>query len=100
MKGHGCIVIGWDAQGKTVFAKTFDFDENSEVEREQAMAAIEYVSNKANCDSYVAGEPSSILQKIYDWDKLDDKLAKHYEEDSESDLAQIGETAAIAFGYM
>jgi len=38
--------------------------------------------------------------KAEKWDNLDAELAECYEEDSESDLCDIGEKAAIAFGYL
>jgi len=60
-KTHGTIVLGWDSGGRLVFAKTFDFGENNETEREQALEAFAYVSN--NCHNRVIGSTESILDQ-------------------------------------
>jgi len=45
-------------------------------------------------------EYERLKKKADKWDKLHDAIDKHYEEDSDSDLCNIGETAACAFGYL
>lgn len=63
--------------------------ENSELKKE-----IERLKERAEA------EIAELKYKAEKWDSLDAKLAKFYEDDSEADLADIGEAAAIAFGYL
>lgn len=41
-----------------------------------------------------------LAAKAARWDALAKQIAKFYEEDSDADLGDIGEAAAIAFGYL
>lgn len=50
------------------------------------------------------GYASEFKLKSENWDKLDAEIGEYYNEDEneeqEGDLCSIGETAAIAFGYL
>lgn len=51
----------------------------------------------------VQAEPGPLglaLEKAQKWDALSTQIGKFYEDDSEADLVDIGETAATAFGYL
>ncbi|SHG86186.1 hypothetical protein SAMN05443549_107161 [Flavobacterium fluvii] len=59
----------------------------------------------------IANEILKSIVKAEKWDKLNDEIGKYYENDTEDDeenedeefegsLLDIGETAAIAFGYL
>jgi len=41
-----------------------------------------------------------LLDKAARWDALVERIEKCYDEESESDLGEIGEIAAIATGYL
>lgn len=44
---------------------------------------------------------SAIQKKADQWDKLDQEISEFYKDDDEAnDLCDIGEVAAIAFGYL
>lgn len=44
---------------------------------------------------------SDIQKKADQWDKLDQEISEFYKDDDEAnDLCDIGEVAAIAFGYL
>jgi hypothetical protein len=58
---HGTIVLGWDSGGRLTFAKTFDFGENNETEREQALEAFAFVTQK--CHTWEMGATESILDQ-------------------------------------
>lgn len=58
-KHHGTIVMGWDSTGALVFARTFDFDSNTQTERDQALAAFDFVSSA--CHNWVMGAVESVL---------------------------------------
>jgi hypothetical protein len=45
-------------------------------------------------------ENERLRAKAERWDALESKIGKFYEDDSDADLGDIGEAAAVAFGYL
>jgi hypothetical protein len=60
---------------------------------------ILYVINKEQFD-ILKKTPDEYREKAAKWDALRKKMEEFYEDDSEADLGVIGETAAMAFGYL
>lgn len=42
-KSHGTIVLAWDENKKLMYCRTFDWDESSTNDKEEALKAFEYV---------------------------------------------------------
>jgi hypothetical protein len=45
-------------------------------------------------------ENERLRAKAEKWDALESEIGKFYEDDSDADLGDIGEAAAVAFGYL
>ena len=45
-------------------------------------------------------EYNELLEKAAKWDRLGKKIEEYYAEDAKGDLTDIGEEAAIAYGWL
>lgn len=84
---------------------------NSNIERNRSSYTLNVLKSFKAQSEEMLEEEKRYITKANKWDKLDEEIGKYYEndidddeenedEENEGSLLDIGETAAIAFGYL
>jgi len=88
---------------------TLNNKDRSNIERNRSSYTLNVLKSFKTQAEEMLAEEKKYITKAEKWDKLDDAIGKYYENDeeeendddeSEGSLLDIGETAAIAFGYL
>jgi hypothetical protein len=82
--------------------------EHSVRQLEEICAGYKEYTHQADIAFYACSRKAESLKeenerlraKAERWDALESKIGKFYEDDSDADLGDIGEAAAVAFGYL
>jgi uncharacterized protein with GYD domain len=79
----------------------FDTKINRDVIQISRSRTVSLMSQYAdNATASLKEENERLRAKAERWDALESKIGKFYEDDSDADLGDIGEAAAVAFGYL